>query len=93
MGCKEGRKPRWGSPFFGLTSDYQIQLHTLLHDLNYIGHLSWEIAYEMPIQYRNFYVRRLMHNQEKERREHEAAARGNIPEKKSLPRGPMVKSS
>src|SRR5512137_888871 len=61
------RTPQWGYPFFGLTDEYKVSLHELIFDLAHHGNIEYFAVYEMPVQYRTFYIRKLMNMKEKER--------------------------
>ena len=46
--------------------NYQILLHNQLFELVYYGHMSHVDAYSMPIQFRNFFYKKLVDAKEKE---------------------------
>jgi hypothetical protein len=89
----KGRKrPQWGYPFFGLTQEYKVQLHELIFDLTHFGKIEYFAVYEMPVQYRTFYVRKLINTREKEKRDLEKAssnAREATPQSKTV-KGPGI---
>jgi hypothetical protein len=62
-----GRIFRWEYPFFGLTDDYKAKLHDVLFDLTHFGNFEYNSSYEMPVQYRTFYLRKLISVKEKEK--------------------------
>ena len=71
----KGRKrPQWGYPFFGLAQEYKVQLHELIFDLTHFGNIEYFAVYEMPVQYRSFYLRKLVNTKEKERRDLDKAS-------------------
>lgn len=62
-----------GSGFFGLTDEYKVRLHELIFDLSHYGNLEYFAVYEMPVQYRSFYIRKLTNMKEKEKAQYEKA--------------------
>lgn len=91
MGWKEGRTPQWVYPFFGLTDEYKIQLHELIFDLCHYGNFGYEAVYSMPVQYRTFYMRKLINSKEKEKDQYEAASRKQEATPSKIARGPAIK--
>ena len=61
-------------PFFGLTDEYQVYLHETIFDLCHYGKLQYDAVYSMPVQFRNFYLKKLSNIKEKERGELDKAA-------------------
>jgi hypothetical protein len=78
-------------PFFGLTDEYKIKLHELIFDLCHYGHFGYESVYSMPVQYRTFYMRKLINSKEKEKDQHEAASRKHEATPSKISRGPAIK--
>ena len=79
---------RWGCPFFGLTD--KIQLHELIFDLCYYGHIEYDSIYSMPVQYRNFYVKKLMNLKEREKSQYDSLSSKNNSSSQTLARGPSI---
>ena len=77
--------------FFGLTDEYKVRLHELIFELCYHGHFDYASVYEMPVQYRSFYVGKLINVNEKERTRYEAA-QSNADAPKKIVKGPAIKS-
>lgn len=79
-------------PFFGLTDEYKIKLHELIFDLCHYGHFGYEAVYSMPVQYRTFYMRKLINSKEKEKDQYESSMRKQQGvESSKVPRGPAIK--
>jgi len=70
---REGRKCLGRHPFFGLNDNYKVYLHELIFDLCYYGKLEYFAVYEMPVQYRNFYISKLMKIVDKEKKANDTA--------------------
>ena len=53
---------RWGFPFFGLPSEYKLQLHTQIFNLCYHGQggFTWDEVYSLPIHLRVFYINQII---------------------------------
>jgi hypothetical protein len=78
-------------PFFGLTDEYKVQLHELIFDLCHYGNFGYEAVYSMPVQYRTFYMRKLINSKEKEKDQYEAASRKQEASPSKIARGPAIK--
>jgi hypothetical protein len=50
-----------------------VKLHELLFDLTHFGQFEYDSVYSMPIQYRTFYMRKLINVKEKEQAEMDKA--------------------
>ena len=61
----------WAYPFFGLTDKYKIHLHEILFDLTHYGKFQYDALYDMPVQYRTFYYKKLVDVKKQEQREAE----------------------
>jgi hypothetical protein len=46
----------------------------LIFDLVHFGKIEYFAVYEMPVQYRSFYMRKLIHTKEKEKHDMEKAS-------------------
>lgn len=92
MGWTEWRTPPWVYPFFGLPDNYQVQLHSILFDLAYYGKIGgFSVAYEMPVQYRTFYYKKLISVNEKEKREYDKnSGSTEASSVKPMARGPSI---
>ena len=89
MDLNERRRPRWGYPFFGLVDSYKVQIHELIFDLCHYGKLGYDAVYSMPVQYRMFYMNKLINIKEREKREYESA--GNTgPTSQKVVKGPGI---
>ena len=65
---------QWAQSFFGLPSNYDITLHEEIFTLCYYIHgFGFEDVYSMPVHFRKFYLRKLRHTKEEERKEAESA--------------------
>ena len=84
------RKPQWGYPFFGLTDNYRLQLHELIFDLVHYGKFQYDAVYSMPVQYRNFYVKKLGNTKEKERQQMDKASGKTDGASSKMARGPAI---
>jgi len=85
---------RWGYPFFGLTDNYKIQLHELIFELCHFGKIEYDAIYSMPVQYRSFYIKKLMNLKEKEKQQYDAASGKNeATSQKKIARGPAINRS
>ena len=88
---RERRRLLWGSPFFGLTEEYKLKLHELIFDLCYFGKIEYDAIYSMPIQYRTFYVHKLINIKEKEKGQYNSSAGDNdMSPKQKIVRGPSI---
>lgn len=76
--------------FFGLTDNYKIQLHELIFDLAHYGNIEYFAVYEMPVQYRTFYVRKLVNLKEKEKSHYESAKGKNDAQPQQMAKGPAI---
>lgn len=65
-----------GQTFFGLTSEYKLQVHKLLFTLAYYseGAFTHTEVYNMPIYLRTFYLRQLEEAKEEEQKAIKGAA-------------------
>ena len=80
------------SGFFGLTDEYKIQLHELIFDLCNHSHFGYDAVYSMPVQYRTFYMRKLINSKEKEKDQYESATRKQQGgDTSKIVRGPSIK--
>ena len=63
------------SGFFGLGSDYKARLYDQLFELMYYGKMgwSWTELYQLPVQIRYYYYRKLADIKEKEYKAEKAA--------------------
>jgi hypothetical protein len=66
---KGRRKRLWVLAFFGLADEYKIYLHESLFNLVHFGNFDYDAVYSMPVQYRNFYIKKLINIKEKENAE------------------------
>ena len=68
-----------GQTFFGLTSEYKLQLHKLLFTLTYFseGAFSYTEAYNMPVYLRTFYLKQLQEVKAEEQKAIKAAGKPN----------------
>ena len=73
-------------PFFGLTDNHQVQLHELIFDFCYYGKISYDSVYTMPVQYRSFYVKKLINMKEKEK----GVGQDSAPPKSNIVKGPPI---
>ena len=89
MDLSERRRPRWGCPFFGLADDYKIQMHELIFDLCHYGKLGYDAVYSMPVQYRTFYIKKLVNIKEKEKRAYESSGKNESTPQKVV-KGPGI---
>lgn len=80
-------------PFFGLTNEYKVQLHELIFDLCHYGKLGYDAVYSMPVQYRSFYIRKLVNMKEQERREYDKSQGMNDAQPQKIVRGPAINRS
>lgn len=73
-----------GQTFFGLTSEYKLQLHKNIFGLLYYGNggFSFETLYEMPVYLRNFYIRQFEDVKKKEMDMMKSVERNNKPSKR-----------
>ena len=81
-----------GVSFFGLTQEYKVNLHELIFDLCHFGKIEYFAIYDMPVQYRTFYLRKLINTKEKEKRDLEKAssnAKEATPQSKTV-KGPGI---
>src|ERR1035437_9572314 len=74
VNLKGRNRLRWEYPFFGLTPEYKVQLHELIFDLVHYGQIEYFAVYDMPVQYRMFYIRKLINIKDKEKRDMENAS-------------------
>ena len=68
-------------------------MHDVLFDLCHYGHMDYFAVYEMPVQYRNFYMRKLIHIKEEEQEAMDKAQgkmSGAAPEQNQIARGPQI---
>lgn len=83
-----------GYPFFGLTAEYSIQLHELIFDLCHYGEFGYDAVYTMPVQYRTFYIKKLLNIKEKERERHaKEMGQMDAPSSSKVVRGPPINRS
>ena len=77
-GCPLGRT------FFGLTSEYKIELHKTIFSIAYYsnGAFTFDQLYSMPVYLRNFYIKQLEDAKTKEAEMHKAAQRSSKPSKR-----------
>lgn len=89
---KGRRRLLWEFPFFGLTPEYKGQLHDLVFDLVHYGKIEYFAAYDMPVQYRMFYIRKLISIKEKEKNDIEKASSSarEAPSQGKIVKGPSV---
>jgi hypothetical protein len=59
----------WAYPFFGLTDNYKAKLHESLFDLTHYGNFEYISVYTMPVQFRTFYLKKLIDVKTKENEE------------------------
>lgn len=92
MDLNERRRRQWASGFFGLTDEYKVRLHELIFDLAHHGKLEYFAVYEMPVQYRTFYIRKLTNMKEKERMNYDASmGKNDAPSQNSkVVKGPQI---
>lgn len=66
-----------GQTFFGLTSEYKLQVHKLLFTLAYFseGAFSHTELYNMPIYLRTFYTKQLEEVKEEEQKAMKSAGK------------------
>jgi len=59
-----------GQTFFGLTSEYKLQLHKMLFTMAYFseGAFSYTEVYNMPVYLRMFYLKQLQDIKEAEQK-------------------------
>ena len=76
-------------PFFGLTDEYKGKLHEVLFDLTHFGNFEYESVYGMPVQYRQFYIRKLINIKEKEKEQMDKDTK-TPSQSKSIARGPQI---
>jgi hypothetical protein len=75
--------------FFGLPSNYSIQLHKQIFDLCYYGNgFTQEGVYRLPIHLRNFYYKQLVDAKKKEQEEMKKAQKNTGG---SSPKGPNIR--
>lgn len=62
-----------GSSFFGLTSEYKLQLYQEIHDLVYYGNggFIYSEVYNMPIHIRRFHTQKISELHDEQNKEHE----------------------
>jgi len=87
---KGRRRLQWESGFFGLTDEYKIYLHEMVFDLCHFGKLEYEAVYSMPIQYRTFYMRKLMNIKEKQKSQYDASQGKNEATPQKIVKGPAI---
>lgn len=88
---RERRRLLWECPFFGLTDEYKVSLHETLFDLCHYGKLGYDAVYSMPVQYRTFYIRKLVNIKEKEKEQmKKAQGMADAPSTKPMARGPAI---
>ena len=88
---KGGKRSQWGFPFFGLAETYKIRLHELIFDMVHYGHFDYWSVYDMPVQYRTFYIKKLLNIKENENRQKDVQNGLHEGESSSeLPRGPDI---
>ena len=77
-GCPLGRT------FFGLTSEYKINLHKTIFTIAYYseGAFTFDQLYNMPVYLRNFYIKQLEETKTKEEEMRKAAQRNSRPSKR-----------
>jgi len=85
----ERRRRLWAYPFFGLTDNYKVNLHELIFDLVHYGKIEYFAVYEMPVQYRTFYIKKLININEKERAKVENTGKSDVPSSKVV-KGPPI---
>ena len=91
MGLNGRRRLQWGHPFFGLTQEYKVHLHELIFDLTYFGKIEYFAVYEMPVQYRSFYLRKLVNIQDKEKASiDKSMSKQDAPSSSNFARGPGI---
>ena len=58
---KEGVRVLLGLPFFGLTSEYKVQIYNEIHDLVYYGNGGFihSEVYNMPVWMRRFHISKI----------------------------------
>lgn len=73
------------STFFGLGRDYKLSLHKSIFELVTYGRggWTWEVAYNLPIFLRSYYIKLLYESYKKERNEEASAV-------KEMPYGPKL---
>ena len=86
---RERRRRLWAYPFFGLTDEYKVHLHELILDLKFHGTIEYFAIYEMPVQYRTFYAKKLSNIMEKRRRDMENTGKHDAPSSK-VAKGPPL---
>ena len=91
MDLKRRRRRRWAYPFFGLTNEYKVQLHELIYDLCHYGKIEYFAVYEMPVHYRNFYIRKLISTKEQEKKDYDKAHSKSDVASSKIVRGPSVR--
>jgi len=83
----------WEHPFFGLTDEYKSQLHELIFDLCHFGHFGYDSVYSMPVQYRTFYIRKLIKVKQDEKSQYDKQSRQSNTssgDNKKIHRGPAI---
>ena len=82
-------------PFFGLPDNYKIKLYELLFDLCYYGKIGgFSEAYDLPVQARTFYYRKLISVNEKDKAAYDKASGSQeAPSSKKIVRGPAINRS
>jgi len=90
VALNERRRLRWEYPFFGLTDEYKVQLHEIIFDLCHFGKLGYDAVYSMPVQYRSFYVRKLINVKEKEKRQYDASSGKTEATPQKIAKGPAI---
>ena len=79
-------------PFFGLQDNDKIKLYEVLFDLCYYGKIGgFSEAYDLPVQARNFYYKKLINVNEKDKKAYEKAkgVQEASPQQK-IARGPAI---
>ena len=79
-----------GYPFFGLTDEYKVQLHELIFDLVHFGKFEYFAVYDMPVQYRTFYLRKLTNTKEKEQQAYDKSVGKTDGQSSSIVKGPQI---
>jgi hypothetical protein len=75
------------SGFFGLPSNYSVQLHKQIFELCYYGNgFTQEGVYRLPVHLRNFYYKQLVDAKEAEKKNAESNRQSS-----SSTRGPNVR--
>ena len=77
-------------PFFGLTDEYKVKLHELIFDLCHYGKIEYDAIYSMPVQYRMFYIRKLMNIKDKEKHQADMSSGKNDAPSQKVVKGPAI---